>query len=253
MSEKLPKIFWDIHSGLPREGPGDNESTRKAYLMLKDLPEHPLILDIGCGPGMQTIELAKLSHERIDALDSHQPFLNELKHSAEKEGVSDKINLIQGDMRNLNYEQKSFDVIWSEGAIFIIGFEKGLREWKPLLTTKGYLVVSDLSWLRTDLPKEILSFMEDAYLGVPAIKTIEENLEAARKSGYHLVGSFVLPEKSWWAGYYTVIEAKLPSLKAKYRADEDAMHFIACQETEIAMFRQYSDYYGNVFYILQTE
>jgi 2-polyprenyl-3-methyl-5-hydroxy-6-metoxy-1,4-benzoquinol methylase len=86
MTEKMPEIFWEIHSGLPREGPGDNESTRKAYRMLKGLPENPRILDIGCGPGMQTIELAKLSSGRIDALDSHQPFLEQLKKSTKKEG-----------------------------------------------------------------------------------------------------------------------------------------------------------------------
>jgi ubiquinone/menaquinone biosynthesis C-methylase UbiE len=251
MSEKLPEIFWEIHSGLPREGPGDNESTRKTYLLLKDLPKHPRLLDIGCGPGMQTIELAKLSHGKIDALDNHQPFLDQLKYSAEKEGVSDQINIVQGDMCNLKYEPKSFDVIWCEGAIFLIGFEKGLREWRVVLADKGYIVVSELSWLRADLPKKILSFME-GYLGYVDIKTIDENLEVARKIGYNIVGSFVLPKKSWWDGYYAVIEAKMPLLKATHQDDADALRFIACEETEIAMFRQYSDYYGIVFYILQN-
>jgi len=79
MTEKMPKIFWEIHNSLPRKGPGDNKSTRKAYKMLKELPENPRILDIGCGPGMQTIELAKISNGEIIAVDSHQPFLEQLK------------------------------------------------------------------------------------------------------------------------------------------------------------------------------
>ena len=112
MSEKMPEIFWELHSGLPREGPGDNESTKKAYLMLKELPKNPRILDIGCGPGMQTIELAKLSNGRIDALDNHQPFLEDLKRKAEKEGLSERINSVKGDMPALNYENNSFDLIW---------------------------------------------------------------------------------------------------------------------------------------------
>ena len=61
MMEELSEIFWKIPNGLPIEGPRDNESTKKAYRMLKGLPENPRIIDIGCGPGMQTIELAKLS------------------------------------------------------------------------------------------------------------------------------------------------------------------------------------------------
>jgi ubiquinone/menaquinone biosynthesis C-methylase UbiE len=249
MIEKLPKIFWEIHSGLPREGPGDNESTRKAYRMLKDLPKNPRILDMGCGPGMQTIELAKLSGGQIVALDNHQPFLEQLKTSAKKEGVNDRIKAVAGDMFNLNYENSSFDLVWSEGTIFVIGFEKGLREWRRLLTEKGYLVVSELSWLRPDLPGDASAFMKQGY---PAIQTIEDNLEAAQKSGYCIVDSFVLPSKSWWDNYYTPIETKLPKIKARYKDDEEALQFIACEETEIEMFRKYSDYYGYIFYIMQV-
>jgi len=250
MSEKMPKIFWDVHSGLPREGPGDNESTQKAYMMLKDLPEHPRILDVGCGPGMQTIELAKLSSERIDALDNHEPFLEDLRRRAKKEGVSDRIKPVKGDMFNLNYENNSFDLIWSEGAIYIIGFEKGLREWRRLLTKNGYVAVSELSWLRPDLPEEVRKFIEECY---PAIKTIKENLDVARKSGYRIVGFFVLPKKSWWDNYYTPIETKLPSLNARYKDDKEALQVIAYEETEIEMFRKYSGYYGYVFYVMQVK
>jgi ubiquinone/menaquinone biosynthesis C-methylase UbiE len=249
MSEKLLKVFWEIHSELPREGPGDNESTKKAYNMLEDLPEKPRILDIGCGPGMQTIELAKLSGTKIVALDFHQPFLEELKVNAEKAKVQDKIETVLGNMFDLKFEDKSFDLIWSEGAIFVIGFEKGLREWKPLLTDNGYLVVSEMSWLRPDLPDEVVEFMKHAY---PVIKTVEGNLDVAKKSGYRVVNSFVLPSKSWWGNYYDWIEPKLPSIKTKYKGDEVAMQLIAFEETEIKMFHKYSDYYGYVFYIMQV-
>ncbi len=47
---KPSEIFWEIHSKLPREGPGDDASTRKAFSMLADLPNAPCILDVGCGP-----------------------------------------------------------------------------------------------------------------------------------------------------------------------------------------------------------
>ena len=250
MSKKMPKVFWELHSGLPREGPGDNESTRRAYLMLQDLPENPRILDIGCGPGMQTIELAKLSNGRIDALDNHQPFLEDLKRRAEEEGVRDRIKTVNGDLFALNYEGNSFDLIWCEGAIYIIGFEKGLCEWRNLLTDKGYLVVSEVSWLRPDPPEEIRRYMEEEY---SAIKTIKENLEIARKCGYRIISHFILPEKSWWTNYYTPMETKIASLKSKYRDDEEAMNILASHELEIDVYQKYSDYYGYVFYIMQAK
>lgn len=246
----MVNIFFEIHSSLPREGPGDNESTRKAYLMLPDLPEKPRILDVGCGPGMQTIELAKLSNGRIDALDNHQPFLDHLKKRAEEEGVSDRINIINGDMFALNYEDKSFDLIWSEGAIYIIGFEKGIREWRKLLTDKGYVVVSELSWLRPDPPEEVRKFFAEGY---PGIKTINENLETIKKAGYRIINHFVLPDESWWNNYYIPIAAKIPSLRLKYRDDKEALAILDCEELEMEMFRKYSKYYGYVFYIMQIE
>jgi len=250
MIENLPKFFWKIHSGLPREGPGDNESTRKAYKMLKGLPEKPRILDIGCGPGMQTIELAKLSGGQIVALDFHDPFLEQLRKTIQGEGVTDMVKPVKGDMCNLEYADSSFDVVWSEGAIFVIGVEKGLQEWRRLLAPKGYVVVSELTWLQHDVPDEVKEYMTHEY---PAIKTVEENIEVVQKSGYRLIGSFVLPVKSWWDNYYGPIEAKLPSLKARYSGDEEAMQVIKMQEIESEMFRKYADYYGYVFYIMQIE
>ena len=250
MSDQLPEIFWEIHSGLPREGPGDNGSTRRAFLMLKDLPKKPNMLDIGCGPGMQTIELARLSNGQIDALDNYQPFLNQLELSIKKEGFTDKIKLVKGDMFNLPYDCNTFDLIWSEGAIFIISFEKGLREWKRLLTDKGYLVVSELSWLRNDAPLEVKKYVEHVY---PANKTIKENLNIVKKVGYRVIGSFILPTESWWTNYYRPIEAKLPILKEKYHSNAEKLRHIDYHEVEIDMFRKYSDYYGYVFYIMQNK
>lgn len=246
----MVNVFFEVHSGLPREGPGDNESTKKAYLMLDGLPEKPRILDIGCGPGMQTITLAKLSKGRIDAVDNHQPFLDYLKKRAVEEGVSEKIKAVNGNMFALNYEDGSFDLIWSEGAIYIIGFEKGLREWRKLLTDKGYLVVSELSWLKSNPPEDVKKFFAEGY---PGIKTISENLETIRKADYRIINHFVLPKESWWTNYYTLIEAKIPSIKLKYKNGKEALDILAVEELEINMFRKYSDYYGYVFYVMQAD
>jgi len=250
MSErKLPEFFWTVHSGLPRAGPGDNRSTRRAYMMLEDLPKNPRILDVGCGPGMQTVELAKLSGGQIVALDFHEPFLEQLKEAVKEAGVEDRVKVMEGDMRNMKFDDDSFDVVWSEGAIFIIGFEKGLREWSRLLTPRGYVVVSELCWLKQAAPQEAKDYITQMY---PVIKTIEGNIEIVRNSGYRLVGSFVLPSKSWWDNYYTPIAVKLPSLKTGYKDDEEALQVIASEEKEIEMFRKYSDYYGYAFYIMQN-
>jgi ubiquinone/menaquinone biosynthesis C-methylase UbiE len=248
----MPPIFYEVHSNLPREGPGENQATDRAFRSLKNLPIKPRILDIGCGPGMQTIELAKLSSGQIEALDNHQHFLDQLNASAKEAGLSDRIKTVNGDMFNLKFEKESFDLIWCEGAIFIIGFKKGLTEWRPLLADNGYLVVSELSWLRKDLPEEIQAYMKEMYAGLEnsEAKSIEENIKTAEEAGFRVVNSFILPESGWWDNYYRPIEAKLPALKAKHK-DEPAMQYLAGEEKEIAMYRKYADYYGYAFYVLQ--
>ncbi len=250
---EMPPIFYEVHSNLPREGPGDKQSTRKAFRMLKNLPANPRILDVGCGPGMQTVEVAKLSGGHIIALDSHQPFLDQLTINSEEAGVSYRIKPVKGDMFTLQYLTKSFDLIWCEGAIFIIGFEKGLTEWKPLLANKGYLVLSELTWLRTDRPHELDVYMKQMYEGLgESVKTIEENTETAKKAGYQVINTFILPKKGWLDNYYRHIEAKLPRLKAKHKNEPENLQYLAAEEKEIKMFRKYNNYYGYVFYVLQA-
>lgn len=141
-------------------------------------------------------------------------------------------------------------MIWAEGSIFIIGFERGLREWRRLLTDNGYLVFSELSWLKPNAPEEVRKFFAEAY---PPMKTVEANLTVARRTGYDTVGWFAIPERGWWDNYYMPIERKLPALKSKYRGHEDALHILACEDLEIGIYRKYAQYYGYVFYILQPE
>ncbi len=244
----MNNVFFEIHSNLPREAPGDDESTKKAFQMLKDLPQKPRILDVGCGPGMQTIVIAKVSNGTIKALDNHQPFLDSLRIRAEAEGVSGRISLINADMASLKFVDGSFDLIWSEGAIYIIGFERGICEWKRLLAEKGNLVVSELCWLKPDPPKEVKEFFMKVY---PAMKTIQENIAIIERADYRLINHFVLPDESWWKNYYIPISKKLPSLKVKYKDDMEALDVLKCEELEIETFRKYSSYYGYVFYIMQ--
>jgi hypothetical protein len=93
--------------------------------------------------------------------------------------------------------------VWCEGAIFIIGFEKGIREWKKLVADDRYLVVSELSWLQYSPPEEIKKFFTEVH---PGIKTVKANLEAIKETGYRVVNHFVLPKEGRSIHYYTPIK-----------------------------------------------
>jgi len=242
-------IFYEIHKDIPREGPGDNESTRKAFSKLTDLPKRVNILDIGCGPGMQTVELAKLIDGQIIALDAHEPFLKDLNSVAVEAGVSEKIETVKGTMFSLDFKEESFDLIWSEGAIFIIGFKEGLDYWKRYVKKGGYVVVSELSWISDNPPEEAVQFWNKDY---PAMKSREENIKDIKDLGYKLIDDFVIPDSAWMDNYYLPVEKRVSMLKEIYKDDEEAQSQLEGNLLEIDMFRKYSEYYGYVFYIMQV-
>ncbi|MED4755614.1 class I SAM-dependent methyltransferase [Brevibacillus choshinensis] len=215
-------MFFEIHKDIPREGPGNNESTRRAFYMLTDLPVHPHVLDVGCGPGMQTKELANLTDGTIT---------------------------VQGDMFDLPFEEQSMDLIWSEGAIYIIGFERGLREWRKLLKPRGYLVVSELTWLTEERPSEIEAFWMENYRG---IKSAVANEGIAEHAGYQLINQFTLPEAGWWE-YYRPLEQRVAMLREQFPSQVNMLDALDETQREIELYKKYSAYYGYTFYILQRQ
>ena len=243
-------IFFEIHKDIPREGPGDNTSTKKAFQSLKGLPDQPAILDIGCGPGMQTLELARNTNGKIVALDMHQPFLDRLQQSVNEKKLSHKVEVVKGSMFSLQdyFKEFSFDVIWSEGAIFIMGFEHGLNSWFPFVKKGGFIAVSELTWLKPKRPKEINDFWANDY---PGMKTVEENLQLVENAGYDLVDHFTLPESSWWNDYYVPLEKRVAMLREQHKNSDEWQGKLDESLREIEMYRKYSEYYGYVFYVMQ--
>lgn len=243
-------IFFDIHKDLPREGPGDSASTLRAFSLLKDLPPSPPILDIGCGPGMQTLDLARATDGKIIAVDTHQPFLDQLQQRAQAEGLAGRISMLNQSMFALEFEKQSFDLLWSEGAIYIIGFETGLRAWRPLIKPGGYVAVTEISWLKPNPPEEVYSYWTAEY---PGMRGVAENLKSVRAAGYRVIDHFTLPPSSWWTDYYTPIEARLPGLREKYQGNAEAKEWLDATQKECDIYRKYSDWYGYVFYVMQVD
>ena len=248
--DQIMAILYEIHEGLPRGGPGSTECTQRAFRMLAELPPKPAILDIGCGPGMHTLDLAALTNGTIVALDNHQPFLDQLMAEARQHGLQNNIETAKEDMFSLDFAPETFDLIWSEAAIYIVGFEKGLLDWKPLLKPHGYMAISEIAWLRPDPPRDLRDFWAESY---PGIQTIDENLATIRRCGYREIGHFVLDESTWWENLYTPIMERLPILKEKYQGHPEALTMLQIEEQEIDLYRRYSEYYGYVFFAMQAD
>jgi ubiquinone/menaquinone biosynthesis C-methylase UbiE len=242
-------MLYEIFStDLPRLGPGDNESSRKAFSFLGDLPSSPYILDVGCGTGMQTLELAKLTDGEIIALDNHQPYLDKLENQIKIHNFSHKINTVNQSMFEMNFDFNIFDVIWSEGAAYIYGFEKALVDWQCFLKDRGYFVFSELCWFKDNIPEEIHEYLMNEY---PAMKNVEENINLITSQGLKVINHFKLPESSWWENYYIPLEERVNILREKYQNNDEKLKILDEVYLEIDKFRKYSIYYGYAFFIMQ--
>jgi ubiquinone/menaquinone biosynthesis C-methylase UbiE len=233
---------------LLRQGPGDNPYTRQAFHAVGCLGDNARIADIGCGPGMQTLELARLTGHQITAVDIYRPFLLELQFHAMQEGMAGQIETAVCDMAHLPFGEGTIDLFWCEGAIYIIGFANGLKAWRPMLGEGGVIAVTEVAWLKGNIPDSLSQFWQAEY---PAITTVNDNLSIANGCGYEIISHFILPSEAWWTHYYRPIEQRLPELRLKYQDNPEAMSILDCEYDEIEMFRKYHEYYGYVFFILK--
>jgi len=241
-------MFFELHADLPREGPGDDASTERALRLLRGLPAEPRILDIGCGPGAQTLVLARNTRGIVTAVDLHHPFLDEVMRRAGATGLAEHVRPLRASMDALPCEPELFDLVWSEGSIYIMGFERGLRAWQPFVRQGGYVVVSELSWLVDDPPALARAFWEDAY---PAMRPVAESLSTVERCGYERVADFVLPKSAWLDDYYAPLARRMDAFERDHANDPAALKFLAGERREIELFHAHGDTYGYVFYLMR--
>lgn len=262
------KFLHELYdASLPRLGPGDDCSTKKALDMVlserskrtdESVPGKLSVLDIGCGNGAQTIELAKHIEGTILAVDNHQPYLDELNSRAMVAGLSGKIQTKLMDMSELSRRDGIFDLIWSEGALNLMGFKDGVLNpsgfrdglvlCHGLLSPGGFLAASELCWFRPDPPDECRRFFSEAY---PSMATGDANLSLIKSCGFEAIENFNLPESAWREQFYHPLEYSLRSFRERYAADQERLDFIESIQKEIDIYRKYSSYYGYIFFLMR--
>lgn len=239
-------LICEYFSSVERQGPGSPDATLKALSFIDNLTNESRIIDIGCGTGGQTMVLAQNALGHITGIDLFPSFIEQFKANAATLHIQDRINGIVGSMDNLPFQDEELDLIWSEGAIYNIGFERGVNEWRKFLKKGGYIAVSEASWFTEKRPVEINTFWQDAY---PEIDTIPNKIAQMQKAGYIPVATFILPENCWTEHFYVPqVKAQEVFLK-KYAGNKTAEELIASQRHEAQLYSRYKEFYGYVFYI----
>jgi len=240
------KLICEYFLEIERQGPGSKEITIKALSFIDNLKENSQIADIGCGTGGQTITLAHNSKGNVVGIDLFPDFIQKLNENALKHKLQNRVKGIVGSMDNLLFNNEELDLIWSEGAIYNIGFKRGLKEWHKFLKKGGYIAVTEVSWFTSDRPQEIEEFWIDAY---PEIDTIPNKVRLLQEAGYIPVATFILPENCWTDNFYVPQVAAQKTFLQKYVGNNTVEGLIANQRKEAKLYSKYKEYYGYVFYI----
>jgi ubiquinone/menaquinone biosynthesis C-methylase UbiE len=200
--------------------------TRRAFRMLPRL-DKPRILDIGCGSGVPTMELARLSNGEVIGLDIDQDMLEVFRGKVEKAGLWDKVKVMYCSLLDMEFPDESFDMIWAEGSINVIGFKEGLQQWKRLIKPGGFMVVHDERG------------------------NIEEKLRQISSCGYELLGYFDLDEETWWSEYFAPLEKLILETRLKRHDSTSALEELQEAQRELDMFRKNPERNRSVCFVMK--
>ncbi len=244
------EAFFSLYEGLPRQGPGSEGSTHEALRRLGKLDKPLRVIDLGCGSGASTLLLARELKSPIVAIDKHAPFLEALAANAEQEGVKSLIQIRQGDFTQLEEPPCSYDLVWAEGAAYLVGFEQALALWRPLLAPGGRVAVTELTWLVTTPSDEPRVFWKKAY---PGMTTISGNCSSAERVGFRPLDTFTLPNDDWWNEYYRPLRRRIAAFRASHTVPRTIEAILSETEREMDMVERYSKEFGYVFYLLEID
>ncbi len=236
-----------IFGGMEKLSPGSNYHTLH---VLRLLPQQKFnaIVDAGCGAGRQTMVLAKELGTVVHAVDSYESFLNDLMRRAKESRIEHLVQTHCMDMKDIPSVFPHIDLLWSEGAAYNIGFPNALTTWKSAIKEGGWAVVSELSWLREQVPNAVREFFLSGY---PDMKSIQQNLAVAENAGYRVLTTYTIPKEAWVEGFYDVLEPRAKALID--HPDASVRDFAVAMIEEIDIFNCSEDSYGYVFYVLQRD
>ena len=243
-------VFLEVYGTLPRAGPGGDDHTLRALRAVPGAAPRT-VLDLGCGPGAQTLVLARaLPDARVLAVDLLPSMVEETRRRCAAAGFGPRVVAAVGDMAAPPVEPGSQDLVWCEGAIYHLGVTEALDAWRPLLRPDGAVAFTEAVWLRPSPPSEILDWWTAEYPAISDAAGVEARIAAA---SYRTVASFVLPASAWWTEYYEPMQDRIIDLRQRRPDDPVVQEVTTMAEVEIDHFRRFSDWYSYAFFIVQPE
>jgi SAM-dependent methyltransferase len=244
-------LLADLHRRQGRQGPGGDAETHLAITLAGLSRARSLkIADIGCGTGASTFVLARTLDADITAVDLLPEFLEDLRQRADEEELGGRIATLCASMNDLPFEPASLDVIWSEGAIYNIGFETGIQAWRRFLKPGGILAVSELTWLSNERPDELDEHWAKEY---PEVATASAKLGVLEAHGYSPIGYFALSERCWMDNYYLPLREQLDAFLARHDNSDAVRAIVASERAEMSLYERFSAFVSYGYYVARRQ
>lgn len=241
------RLLIDLHREGLRQGPGGDDETRLAVTLSGLRGRQDLkIADIGCGTGASTLVLARELDAHVTAVDFIPDFLEGLEAAARQAGIVGRITPLEAFMEALPFEDASLDAIWSEGAIYNIGFSAGVEAWRRFLKPGGVLAVSELTWLTERRPAELQAHWDREY---PGVDTASAKMAILERLGFSPVGYFTLPEYCWLDNYYGPLRQRFAAFLRRNGDSEAARAIVAAEEAEISLYERHRQFVSYGYYV----
>jgi SAM-dependent methyltransferase len=200
--------------------------TREAFLKLPNLGKLR-ILDVGCGSGIPTLELARLSGGEVVGIDVDSSCIEAFSKKIVQKKLSSRVKAICISVVEAGFPSDSFDVVWSEGVISTFDFESELKNWRSLLKPNGYLVIHyQVSSAKDSIPK------------IPYL-------------GFRLIDTVSLPPDAWWTDFYKPLDEQMGTLRCKYANNSAALKLLEQLEDEMGKVNVNPSDFRSAFYILK--
>ena len=241
------RLLIDLHKDAVRQGPGGDEETRLSVTLsgLKGATDLR-IADIGCGSGASTLVLADELDAHITAVDFLPEFLAKLEGAASRAGIDERITTLAESMDALSFAEDAFDAIWSEGAIYNIGFAAGIEAWRTYLKPNGVLAVSELTWLTDERPRELQAHWDGEY---PEVDTASAKMAVLERLGFSPIGYFALPPHCWLDNYYRPMQQRFAGFLERHGNSDAALTIVESEKREISLYERHADFVSYGYYI----
>lgn len=241
-------LFMEVYGNLPRAGPGGDEHTVRAVDLVPG-SSPSTVLDLGCGPGAQTVALADARPDaQIVAVDLLPAMVERANRRFAESDLGHRVVAVVGDMAAPPVAPGSQDLIWCEGAIYNFGVTESLRAWRGLLAPGGTVAFTEPIWLEDSPPAEIRDWWMSDYPAITDPAGVRSRVAAA---SHRTVASFPLPASAWWDEYYEPMITRIDELRSRLPDDPTAREIVTVAEVEIEHFRRYSEWYSYAFFIVQ--